>query len=248
MRPERWNWMIFDQHEFDIRCEWGKHGVSLLAPISDAVVVVDVISFTTSVDIAVSRGAKVYPYSWRDETAAAYAESVGALLADPRWKAGSFSLSAESLLEIPGGAKIVIPSPNGSTLSLAARPTPTLAGCLRNARAVAAAAGKFGAKIAVIPAGERWSDDQRLRPSFEDLVGAGAIISRLPGCRSPEAQVAAAAFEAVQADLEQALLQCPSGKELIERGYGNDVLLAAKLNISDCAPILVDGVYYDRAG
>lgn|GEM_PF-3879091 len=28
--------MIFDQAEFDIRCEWGQHGVSQLAGISDA--------------------------------------------------------------------------------------------------------------------------------------------------------------------------------------------------------------------
>jgi 2-phosphosulfolactate phosphatase len=44
--------MIFDQQEFDIRCEWGEHGISVLAPISDVIIIIDVLSFSTSVDVA----------------------------------------------------------------------------------------------------------------------------------------------------------------------------------------------------
>jgi len=47
-------------------------------------------------------------------------------------------------------------------------------------------------------------------------------------------------------NLENLLLQCGSGKELIERGYKQDVLLAAELNVSTCAPILKDGAYIAR--
>ena len=50
----------WDQHPFDLRCEWGPRAVAALAPISDVVIVVDVLSFSTCVDIAVARGAKVY--------------------------------------------------------------------------------------------------------------------------------------------------------------------------------------------
>ena len=40
--------MTFDQTEYDIRCEWGPQGIAQLAPDSDAVIIVDVMSFTTS--------------------------------------------------------------------------------------------------------------------------------------------------------------------------------------------------------
>jgi 2-phosphosulfolactate phosphatase len=35
--------MTFDQGEFDIRCEWGAHGVRQLGPGNDAVIIVDVL-------------------------------------------------------------------------------------------------------------------------------------------------------------------------------------------------------------
>jgi 2-phosphosulfolactate phosphatase len=184
--------MTFTQAEFDIRLEWGEHGVNLLAPISDVVIIVDVLSFTTSVEIAASRKAIVYPFRGRMEMAQEFARSVGAELAQKRGDT-KYSLSPKSMLQIPEGIKLVLPSPNGSTLTLATGETPTLAGCLRNARAVAQAAKKYGSWIAVIPAGERWPDGS-LRPSFEDLIGAGAIVHFLDGNCSPEASAAKICF------------------------------------------------------
>jgi 2-phosphosulfolactate phosphatase len=235
--------MTFDQQEFDVRCEWGEQGVSLLASISDVCVIVDVLCFSTSVDLAVSRGAIVFPYRWRDDTAVAYAAKAGAELADARRSRATYSLSPESLTHIPTGTRIVLPSPNGSTLTLAAKPATVMAGCLRNARAVALAARKYGRKIAIIPAGERWGADYSLRPSFEDLIGAGAIISHLPGRLSPESLAARAAFREVESDLRASLKQSSSGKELIERGFENDVVLASLLDSSDSAPVLVNDAY-----
>lgn len=235
--------MFFDQQEFDIRCEWGAQGVTALAPISDVVIIVDVLSFSTSVDIAVRQGAAVFPYRWADDSAAEFAASIKAELADPKRTKGRYSLSPASLMSIPRGTQIVLPSPNGATLTLAARPTPVLAGCLRNARAVAAAAKKYGARIAVIPAGERWKDDHSLRPSFEDLIGAGAVISHLTGRCSPEALGAVAAFRETSSELDRYMRQCSSGKELIERGYSEDVRLASQLDASDAAPTLIDDAF-----
>lgn len=235
--------MTFDQQEFDIRCEWGDHGVATLAPISDAVIIVDVLSFSTSVDIAVTQGAVVFPYRSRDDTAIDFAASVGAQLADPSRSSTRYSLSPDSLVNIMKGTRIVLPSPNGATLTLAAKPTPVLAGCLRNARATALAAATYGRKIAVIPAGERWRADYSLRPSFEDLIGAGAIISHLAGSLSPEATGAVAAFRGVKPRIGDYLRQCSSGKELIERGFANDVILASQLNVSESASVLINDAY-----
>jgi 2-phosphosulfolactate phosphatase len=234
--------MIYDQAEYTIRCEWGAQGVAQLAPISDAVIIVDVLSFCTCVDVAVGRGAAVYPFGFHNESARTYAVSVDALLANHRRSAAGYTLSPASLLTIPPGTRIVLPSPNGSTLSVATGATPTLAGCLRNARAVAAAALTFGPRIAVIPAGERWRDGS-LRPAWEDWMGAGAIIAHLPGARSPEAEAALAGFHAAQPDLAAWLRGCSSGKELIAEGYATDVELAEELNVSEVAPLLGDSAY-----
>jgi 2-phosphosulfolactate phosphatase len=235
--------MFFDQQDFDVRFEWGEHGVSVLAPISDAVIIVDVLSFSTSVDIAVNNGAAVFPYLWQDDRAVEFAASLKAELADPKRTKGRYSLSPQSLLQIKPGTRLVLPSPNGATLALAAKPTPVFTGCLRNARAVALAASKYGVKIAVIAAGERWREDHSLRPSYEDLMGAGAIISYLNGKPSPEAASAAAAFREAEPRLGEYLAQCSSGKELIERGFLEDVRLASQLNVSNCAPYLVEDAF-----
>jgi 2-phosphosulfolactate phosphatase len=235
--------MYFDQRKFDIRCEWGEQGVAALAPNSDAVIIVDVLSFSTSVDIAVGNGAVVFPYRWKDGRAAEFASSADAVLADPERTPGRLSLSPHSLLQIQPGTRLVLLSPNGATLSLAAGPTPVLAGCLRNAGAVARAAQSYGPKIAVIPAGERWQDDFSLRPCFEDLVGAGAIISYLSGALSPEAAGARAAFQGAKSGIEQQLRRCSSGVELVESGNMEDVRLAAQLDTSGFTPILVDAAF-----
>ena len=238
--------MVFSQSEFDIRCEWGEHAVAHLAPISDVVVIVDVLSFSTCVEIATQRDAVIFPYRWKDETAETFAVSVGAELADNKRNDSRYSLSPISLTDIPKGTRLVLPSPNGATLTLGTGPTPTLTGCLRNARAVALAAQKYGKRIAIIPAGERWPD-RSLRPAFEDWIGAGAIISQLHGALSPEAQAAGAAFHQAGSGIELLIRQCGSGKELIARGFEENVSLASAINVSECVPVLVNGAYM-RAG
>lgn len=236
---------MFDQSEFEVRCEWGEKGVLQLAPISDVIVIIDVLSFSTCIDIANSRGAIVFPYQWRDESVQAFAQSIDAEIAEKRGSS-RYSLSPTSLLPIDQGTRLVLPSPNGSSLSLATAVTPTLTACLRNCRAVALAAMNYGRRIAVIPAGEKWSDGS-LRPSFEDFIGAGAVISHLKGNLSPEARSAVAAYLGVHQSLEHLIKQCCSGQELIERGFEQDVDLASKINVSDCVPILVNGAYINHA-
>ena len=238
--------MTFDQAEFQVRCEWGLEGLRALAPISDVVVIVDVLSFTTAVDIATSRGAVIYPYPEKGPSAADYAGSIQANLASRDRRSG-FSLSPHSLRNLPAGYRLVLPSPNGAALTFAADHPAVLSACLRNAAAAGRAAARLGATVAVIPAGELWPNGE-LRPSFEDWVGAGAVIGALPGSRSPEADAAVAAFDHTSRRLSQSLRQSSSGKELIERGFTMDVELAAELNVSTCVARLVDKAFVRTGG
>ncbi|MEM6400861.1 MAG: 2-phosphosulfolactate phosphatase [Cyanobacteria bacterium P01_D01_bin.116] len=237
--------MIFNQLKFDLRCEWGHQGVIQLAPISDVVIIVDILSFSTAVEIATNKGAKIFPYQWKDSSANDYAKSVKAELATKRTSTIGYSLSPQSLIKISTGTKLVLPSPNGSSLTLLTENKPTLAGCLRNCEAVARFAQEYGSKIAVIPAGEKW-EDASLRPALEDLIGAGAILSYLTGSLSPEAETAVAVFNSFKNDCLDVLKKCSSGKELIEKGFESDVELAAEINVSDCVPVFSDNYYVKK--
>ncbi len=234
--------MRVNQAGYDLRCEWGPAGLRELSPDSDAVVVVDVLSFSTTVDIAVSGGASVLPYQWKDASAAQFAEEKQAQLASLRRSRSEYSLSPESVQKIPAGTRLVLPSPNGSTLCLSAGSVPVYTACLRNAPAVAAHLAGSAARIALIPAGERW-DDGTLRPCLEDWIGAGAVLRLLSGRLSPEAEMAVAAFERFRRNLAEALCGCGSGRELIERGFRRDVELAAEYGASSTVPVLAGGQF-----
>lgn len=223
----------FSQKAWTCRCEWGPGAITALDP-ADVTIVVDVFSFTTCVDIAVSRGAAILPYPWDDPSAADFARAQEAELAGRRRHA-RYSLAPESYLEAPVGLRCVLASPNGAHVALAAARTTSvlLAGSLRNARAVAEAAQQFGSSFNVIPAGERWRDGS-LRPALEDWLGAGAILRWLPASRSPEADSAIALFECHRDKLVATLDQCGSGRELEERGHVKDKFIAGELNISSC--------------
>ena len=76
---------IFGQRDHAVRFNWGLPGA--LATAADVCVVVDVLSFSTSVTIAVERGMQVFPFAWKDERAASYAARLGAALAVGRLEA-----------------------------------------------------------------------------------------------------------------------------------------------------------------
>lgn len=225
-----------------IRCEWGIHGIHQLINWCDAFVIIDVMSFCTCVDIAVACGAVVYPYG--GDSAADFAQAQQAILAG-RDRSAAYSLSPHSLLSLPHGSRLVLPSPNGSTLSTATGDKPTYAACLRNAPSVAQAVQEYE-KIAVIPAGERWREDYSLRPALEDWIGAGAVIHHLDREKSPEAEATALTFKHYQSRLLDVFNTIPSGIELIEKGYPQDVVLASEYDVSHGVPHLVDGVFLPR--
>ena len=166
---------------------------------------------------------------------------------------GQISLSPATVRAAdPPPVRLVLPSPNGSTIihHLAGTVPVVIGACLRNATAVAdwitTEHGPGTATIAVISAGERWPDGS-LRPSVEDLWGAGALLQGLHerGWRalSAEAEVARAAYGCVRATLPQSLRECASGRELVANGYPDDVEAAAEIDHSLAVPLLVDGAF-----
>jgi 2-phosphosulfolactate phosphatase len=186
------------------------------------------------------------PYRWRDDTAARYAAEQGAILADGHRRVDKYSLSPTSLAGIPSGIRLVLPSPNGAALSLqAGAMATTVSACLRNAAVVARFARAQGGPVSIIGGGERWPDGS-LRPCWEDLVGAGAVVAGLPGPRSPEAEAACLAFQGAQADLPWRLRACSSGRELIERCFAADVELAARVGESAGVPVLCGAAFRTR--
>ena len=242
------------QHGFAFRFGWGAEGLAALAPDCDVIVIVDVLRFTSAVSVAVAGGSIVFPYRWRDDSAAEYANERRAVLAGMR-EDGPVSLSPTDLISLPPGSRIVLPSPNGSTLSFQARELGAsfvLAGSLRNAAATArrALALADGGPIGLIASGERWPGSSApLRPSVEDMLGAGAVLAMLDpaaavvgGC-SPEADAARAAFIAARPRLADVLITSSSGRELARIGFADDVITSAELDAGNVAAQLVDDAF-----
>ncbi len=235
--------------------DWGPTGAAAIAVGADLAVVVDVLSFTTTLSVAAQRGVTVFPYRWRDATAEQYAADRDATLARGRSEPSGVTLSPASVLAAPELKRLVLPSPNGSSISfdLAESGMTVVGACLRNRTAVArwlAPRIEAGSRLAVVAAGERWPDGS-LRPAVEDLWGAGAVLAALVNLGvsglSPEAEQAAAAFTAAAPDLSAHMWACASGRELDAIGFGDDVRVAGELDASDVVPVL-DGEAFTASG
>jgi 2-phosphosulfolactate phosphatase len=242
-----------------VRFDWGiagAHAAEGEAGSAGALVVVDVLSFSTSTTIATGRGTVVYPHPWPSPDVEAFADAH-----DAEWAVGRrgvserhpWSLSPTHLAAAPAPERLVLPSPNGSTIAaMSTGPVlaaPVLAGCLRNATAVAHWLQEhgFGAAerpVTVIAAGERWPGGE-LRPALEDLMGAAAIIAAFGAshARSPEASATEAVWRVHQHRAAELLLGCYSGRELVARGFTTDVTLAADHDAQTTVPVLTDGAF-----
>ena len=171
-----------------VRFDWGLAGAAAIVGGASIVAVVDVLSFTTTLTVAVERGMAVLPHQWGDASAPVVAREHGATLAVGRSAAGpgDISLSPATVLRAEGVERLVLPSPNGATIcaALAGTGATVIGVSLRNA---VAAAGWVRRRlstpagwgpVAVVAAGERWADGS-LRPAVEDLWGAGAFLDAL---------------------------------------------------------------------
>ncbi|UGT61164.1 2-phosphosulfolactate phosphatase [Nocardia asteroides] len=227
------------QGEYRVRFDWGPVGAEAVR--AEVTVVVDVLSFTTTLSVAADLGIEVFPYRWGHDGVAEYAAARGAVGAVGRRVAGpgQVSLSPGTIRRAAPFERLVLPSPNGSTIAhrLAAAGSLCAGASLRNAAAVAEWIG--GRSVAVVAAGERWPDGS-LRPAVEDLWGAGAVLANLRGREgfSPEARMAVQAWLAVEGEVGSALRECGSGRELIAGGYPEDVAIAGEVGVSGVVPVL----------
>lgn len=247
-----------------VHVEWGVPGALLAARRGDLVVVVDVLSFSTSVVEVVARDGVAFCYSPEELDEAGGREQVGrvhdaVVLSKQRSVAeGEVSLSPASLQSIPIGERVVMTSLNGGRCASAAAKAPWVAvGSLTNRTAVARRIEALltegtATRCTVVPCAEVWSGPfmasqvgdlsgvaaNPLRPSVEDLMGAGSIVAALDSSvlRSVEATMASVVFESHAGRLASALQECVSGRELRERGFEADVEIAARIDAHAVVP------------
>ncbi|MEV3974998.1 2-phosphosulfolactate phosphatase [Streptomyces sp. NPDC050698] len=206
------------QLDYGLRFDWGLRGAEAIAAGVDVAVVVDVLSFTTTLSVAADAGIDVLPFSWNDESAVDYARDADAVLAVRRSVAreGQISLSPKTIRETEAPSRLVLPSPNGSTIAfaLASEVAVCVGASLRNAYAVAdwiVHEHGPGSRVAIVASGEKWPGGE-LRPAVADSY-------------------------------EDRLRDCASGRELIAMGFPHDVAIASELDDSDTVPVIEDRVF-----
>src|SRR6478672_1971987 len=126
-------WHAQDRHV--VRLDWGPGA-------AEAQTAYAVAAGSPVCAVAVDAGVRVHPYRWKDGSARAFADGIGATLARGRSEArvdGGVSLSPASIRAAGPLGDLVLPSPNGSTTTavLAGAGADVVAASLRNRAAVA---------------------------------------------------------------------------------------------------------------
>lgn len=240
--------------DVQVHVEWGPVGAQLSAARGDAIVIIDLLSFSTSASIAIEREATLFVYTKAEVEHLSGREQVArrhdALVVSKSRKPppGQVSLSPKSLRSLSLRSRLLLTSANGAACVAAGeRAAAVFIGALRNRLATAERlaqdllAGAYR-RVSLIPCGELWSSIAETggwRPCLADLIGAGAIAQELQRSGltlSAEAASAAANYAHSSTSLREALATSVSGRELVARGFPEDVTLASEL---DCAPLVV---------
>jgi 2-phosphosulfolactate phosphatase len=236
----------YSQSGFRVGFDWGPVGAAAVP--GSLVAVVDVLSFTTAVTVAVDNDIDVLPYRWRDETAVAFAEEHDAVLAVGRSQPG-ITLSPVTIQQAQGVRRLVLPWVHD--LSAVERQRLDRAGGLIAKSGRRSRMGRLQTRRrpSTQCGGDRrgGAKDRSLRPAVEDLWGAGGFIAALAdrevGPLSPEARAAVAAYREVEKELPQLLHECAGGRELTRYGFAEDAAIAAELDSSRVVPVLTDGAF-----
>jgi len=235
------------------KCEftWGRNGAIEASGMSNIVVIVDTLSFSTTVAYAVNMGATIYPLALGDDPSdlsSKYNAEIAVGRRDVPAK-GRFSLSPLTFNNIAENTKVVLPALNGGTCCKLANKNNAivLIGALVNAEAITKyimsfiEANRSHFTISIVACGERFKEpnsDGEIRFAIEDYLGAGAIIAGLKMNKTSEALVCEGAFVQNQKSLDRIIWECESGVELRDIGFGDDVKLASQLNSIDVVPAL----------
>jgi 2-phosphosulfolactate phosphatase len=238
---------IFSQAPHKLKLDWGWHGCAAAGARGDIIVIVDVLRFSTACAAAAAREISIIP-AGMDEELEPLARQHAAQLP----QAGFSRLSPGSYAQLAAGTRMVVKSPNGATCArLSNGAAHVLLGALVNSSTVAQRVSELMSNsdlsTTIIACGERWTDenaDGRLRFALEDYLGAGAILSNLDLDKSAEAIVCDNAFNASGNQLQELLLDCASGRELVARGLRADVEFAAKWDRLDVAPEVIGNVIH----
>ena len=204
----------YGQSDADVRFEWGPVGAALLGRAAAGLVVVDVLSFTTSVSICVSRGMTVFPHRWDD--AGAVAAEHDAKLAVRRRDVSATTVVAASLRNADAVGRWLVEHGYGSS----------------------------GHPVVVIAAGERWPDGSLRPALEDALGAGAVLhhLKTAGYTLSAEATGTAGLFEAT-GDVEATLRSSGSARQLVAAGYGDDVDVAAELDRDRTVAVLRDGAF-----
>jgi 2-phosphosulfolactate phosphatase len=241
-----------------VHVEWGPEGAALAAERGDVVVVVDVLSLSTAMSIAVARDFTCLVYSGAEIEEMGGPGQASVLLGarslsrQRQVEPGQLTLSPASLTTAEPGQRVVFTSPEGAAaVHAAARAPALLVGGPRNATACSRLAAAYmgstlAGRVTVVPCGERWSSAipglGGRRPSVEDLAGAGAICARLAEfgySLSAEARLAVGLWQT--GSVLEDLAACVSARELRARGFAADVELAFQVDVDEKVPARLPG-------
>lgn len=205
----------FDQSRYQLRFDWGRDGLTRLAP-ADVIVVVDVLRFSSTVSARVAAGETV-PH---DDAAHAVSRN-GAAVATAAAETGA-TVFLGSLRNATAVAQAVLAEQNRRAA--------------RTSVSIVAAGELHGSGDAAVL---RFSVEDHLGAGavFAALETIGLDHS------SPEAAAASEAFRGLRSAVRHLLTASGSGQELLDAGRRDEVLAAAVHDADETVPVLRDGVW-----
>ncbi len=242
--------MIDKPDLYQCHLEWGYAGIPPAVDRRDVLVIIDTLSFSTSVVTGVHNQGVIQPLPDLEDfdQHGLAADIEVAVHRHEVPDKGQFSLSPLTYDRDLTGQTIVLWSLNGGTCCLMDRnASAVIVGALVNATAVAGTirllinSGR-AVGVTILACGEHYPDPKKaretLRFAIEDYLGTGAILAGLDIDKSPEAVVCERAYLQSKHDLTSLIWHSTSGRELRDMGFPDDVRFATRIDRYNTVPVL----------